>query len=59
VLAGLISAFSCKNDPFKAAVAGTYLNGYAGNQLMKKFGYNFCASDLAEELAPTLKKLKK
>jgi NAD(P)H-hydrate epimerase len=59
VLAGLIAAFACKSDPFTAAVAGVYLNGYAGNQLMKKFGYNYCSSDLAEELAQVLKKLKK
>jgi len=59
VLAGLIAALACKNDIFTAAVAGTYLNGYAGNRLMKRFGYNFCASDLAEELAPALKELQK
>jgi len=59
VLAGLIAALACKNDIFTAAVAGTYLNGYAGNRLMKRFGYNFCASDLAEELAPALKEIQK
>lgn len=59
VLAGLISAFACKSDTFVAAVAGTYLNGYSGNMLTKKFGYNYCASDLADVLAPTLKTLRK
>jgi hydroxyethylthiazole kinase-like uncharacterized protein yjeF len=59
VLAGLIAALACKNDPFVAAAAGAYLNGYAGNLLMKKYGYNFCASDLADELAPALKDLRK
>jgi NAD(P)H-hydrate epimerase len=59
VLAGLISAFACKSDPFVAAVAGVYLNGYAGNTLIKKFGYNYCASDLAESLAQAMKKIKK
>jgi len=54
VLAGIISAFACKNDPFVAAVAGTYLNGYAGNLLTKRFGYNYCASDLADELSTAL-----
>jgi len=59
VLAGLIAALACKNDIFTAAVAGAYLNGCAGNALLKKYGYNFCASDLAEELAPALKTLSK
>ncbi len=59
VLAGLIAAFACKNDIFTAAVAGAHLNGYAGNRLVKRFGYNFCASDLADELAPALKTLSR
>ena len=59
VLAGAIAAFACKNDPFVAAVAGTYLNGYTGNLLTKRFGYNFCASDLAEELALALFSIRK
>jgi len=58
VLAGLIAALACKNDIFTATVAGAYLNGYTGNSLMKKFGFNFCASDLAEELAPAMRKLR-
>ena len=59
VLAGLIAAFACKSDPFTAAVAGCYLNGYAGNLLTKRFGYNYCASDLADELAPALSSIRK
>ena len=59
VLSGLIASFACKNDPFTAAVAGTYLNGYAGVMLEKRFGYNYCTSDLADELAYAFKKLKK
>jgi len=58
VLAGLIAALACKNDIFTATVAGAYLNGYTGNVLTKKFGYNFCASDLADELAPVMRKLR-
>jgi NAD(P)H-hydrate epimerase len=57
VLAGLVAALSCKNDIFTAAVAGTRINGYAGNLLMKKSGYNFCASDLADSLAQSYAKL--
>lgn len=59
VLAGLVAALACKNDPFTAAVAGTCLNGLAGRRLEKRFGYNYCASDLAEELALALKSMPK
>lgn len=51
VLAGLAAALACKNDLFDAALAAARINGRAGNMLMKKFGFSFCASDLAEALA--------
>jgi NAD(P)H-hydrate epimerase len=50
VLAGLLAALACKNDSFEAAVAAARINGKAGNMLMKRYGFNFCASDLAEAL---------
>lgn len=59
VLSGLIASLACKNDLFKAAVAGTYMSGYAGNLLKKEYGYNFCASDLAEKLAEAYFKIIK
>ncbi|MEW6035188.1 MAG: NAD(P)H-hydrate dehydratase [Candidatus Micrarchaeota archaeon] len=51
VLSGLVAALACKNDSFTAAVAAAKINGMAGNILMKRYGYNFCASDLADTLA--------
>jgi len=51
VLAGLVAALACKNDAFTAAVAGARINGHAGDMLKKRYGYNYCASDLAEALA--------
>lgn len=51
VLAGLVAALACKNDNFTAAIVGAKVNGNAGNTLNKKYGYNFCASDLADALA--------
>lgn len=50
ILSGLIAALSCKNNLYDAAVAGTIICGIAGNFAQKKFGFNFCASDLIEEL---------
>jgi hydroxyethylthiazole kinase-like uncharacterized protein yjeF len=55
VLAGLVAAFACKNDPFLAACAGAYINGLAGNRLKKRVGVYYNASDLAEEIPATLK----
>ena len=50
VLAGLVAALACKNDSFKAAVAAAKVVGYAGNMLMKHYGYNYSASDIAHML---------
>ncbi|MBI5051204.1 hypothetical protein HZC08_00430 [Candidatus Micrarchaeota archaeon] len=51
VLAGLAAALFCKNSPFISAKAAAIICGSAGNSLKKKFGFNFSASDLANELA--------
>jgi hydroxyethylthiazole kinase-like uncharacterized protein yjeF len=50
VLAGLVAALACKNDSFEAAVEATKIVGYAGNMLMKHYGYNYSASDIAHML---------
>lgn len=50
-LAGLVAALACTNPNFESAAAGAYINGLAGNILLEKYGYNFCASDLANGLA--------
>lgn len=50
VLAGLVAALACKNNLFLAACAGAYFNGLAGDELKKKVGIYFNASDLCDEL---------
>ena len=55
VLAGLISALACKNDLFLSAQAGVYFNGLAGDQLYKKVGPYYNASDLCDQLAMVMK----
>ncbi len=57
VLAGLVAALACKNDAFTAALEGARINGRAGNSLMKRFGYNYCASDLADSLAGSARRI--
>lgn len=57
VLAGLVAAFYCKNDAFTAASAAAYINKKAGEDLAEKMGIWFNASDLADQIPQTMKKL--
>jgi len=50
VLAGLIAALACKNDPFLAAIAGSFINKRAGDALFGRVGHYFNATDLAGEI---------
>ena len=52
VMAGLVVGFLAKTkDLFKSAVAGSFINGWVGDQLLKKKkGYSFIASDILEDL---------
>ena len=58
VLAGLVAALNCKNDPFLAATAGSCINKKAGESLFEKNGYNFNSSDLADEIPLVMKRLR-
>lgn len=57
VLAGLIAALACKNDPFLATIAGSFINKKAGDALYKKVGPYFNATDLANQIPVTMKEL--
>lgn len=57
VLAGLVAALTCTNDPFLSAVGGSFINKHAGDELFKTVGPFFNASDLANEIPKTMKKL--
>ena len=57
VLAGLIAGLACKNDLFLASCAGVYINGLAGDELYKRVGPYFNASDLCEEIPMVMGKL--
>lgn len=57
VLAGLIAALSCTNDPFIAALSGSFINKRAGDDLYTTVGPFFNASDLAGQIPVTMKKL--
>lgn len=57
VLAGLTAALYCKNEAFTAAVSASYINKKAGSELYEKMGYWFNASDLADQIPQTMRKL--
>ena len=57
VLAGLIAALACKNEPVLATAAGSFVNKKAGDELYKTVGPYFNASDLADQIPRTMKKL--
>ena len=57
VLAGLTAALYCVNDSFTSAVAASYINKKAGDALFDKMGFWFNASDLADQIPITMKKL--
>jgi len=57
VLAGLIAALACTNDPFVATIAGSFINKKAGDELYAKVGPYFNATDLANQIPVTMKEL--
>lgn len=57
VLAGLVAALACKNDLLLAAAAGSYINKKAGDELYKRVGPYFNATDLADEIPRVMKEL--
>jgi NAD(P)H-hydrate epimerase len=57
VLAGLIAALACKNDPVLATIAGSFINKKAGDELFTKVGPFFNATDLANQIPVTMKEL--
>lgn len=57
VLAGLIAALACKNDPFLATIAGSFINKKAGDALYIKVGPYFNATDLANQIPETMREL--
>jgi hydroxyethylthiazole kinase-like uncharacterized protein yjeF len=57
VLAGVLAAFLCKNNPWISACAATYCLGETGDDLYKKQKTFYNSQDLIEQLPKTLSKL--
>lgn len=55
VTAGLIAALACKNDPFLAACAGTFLVKLAAQKLSEKVAHFYNADDLAKAVPEAYK----
>jgi len=57
VLAGLIAALACTNEPFVSAIWGSKINKAAGDELYESVGPFFNATDLANQIPKTMKKM--
>ena len=57
VWAGLVAALYCKNEAFLATSAASFINKKAGDELYKKVGPYFNASDLCDEIPKVMKEL--
>ncbi len=55
VLAGLIAALCCTNDPSVSTIVGSRINKQAGDELYKSVGPYFNATDLANQIPKTMK----
>ena len=58
VLAGITGAFYCRNDPFKAACASTFVCGAAGDMAFEDKGLGLMASDVLNMVPYALKKYR-
>jgi NAD(P)H-hydrate epimerase len=59
ILSGIVGAFLAQGvDPFRAAVAGAWVCGRAGDLCLKEKGYEFVASDLIEKLPKVFKEVR-
>ncbi len=60
VLAGIVGTFLAQGaEPFRAAVAGAWACGRAGDLCLKEKGHGFTASDVMEKLPQVLKEIGK
>lgn len=57
VLAGLIAALACKNDPYLATIAGSFINKQAGDELFRDVGPYFNSTDLANRIPRTMARI--
>lgn len=59
VLAGVVATFiGWGVEPFKAAVAGAFINGLAGDLAVKEKGYHILATDVIDELPEVMKRFE-
>jgi hydroxyethylthiazole kinase-like uncharacterized protein yjeF len=56
ILAGLITAFASTNELLPAALAGAFLNGYAGDKLHAKVGTFYNSEDLSKTVGKVWKR---
>lgn len=55
VLVGIMAGLLAKNSPWLAMRAAAFINGMAGENLYQKYGYNYSATDLIDEIRHVIK----
>jgi len=59
VLSGILGALLAQgSDPFKAAVAAAFINGYAGDLAAQEKGFQLVASDLLDKIPSVIREIK-
>jgi NAD(P)H-hydrate epimerase len=58
VLAGIVGAFYCRNPAFKAACAGAFISGAAGDMAFDDIEYGLMASDVLNMVPYAIKKYR-
>lgn len=56
VLAGICGALLCLEDAFHTACASAFVNGFAGDLCLEKYGYNYTSMELIEMLPEAFKR---
>ena len=54
VLCGIIGGLFCKNDAFISGCCGAFINGYAGDLLLKEKGYYYNVIDIIDKIPNVL-----
>ncbi|EHP86584.1 bifunctional ADP-dependent NAD(P)H-hydrate dehydratase/NAD(P)H-hydrate epimerase [Methanotorris formicicus] len=55
ILCGIIGGLYAKNEAFLSACCGCFINGYAGDLLLKEKGYYYTPMDIIEKIPHVLK----
>ncbi|MEM4645412.1 MAG: NAD(P)H-hydrate dehydratase [Archaeoglobaceae archaeon] len=56
ILAGICGALFCNDNAFNSACAAAFINGFAGDICLEKYGYNYTATHLLDSIPIAFKR---